>query len=1196
MAETVSILDRLNTLAKKTPVNNRSIFTKDVVNHWDSSNRVLYSQFQALESDEEREKWLKRFFIELFQILLQENTPERNNFPIVAIATFINDISKLTPTASKIPTKSLMGKMFIAASLVVPSLTIDRSDDLLTLTKAIPNIHEEVFKFSWISTKLTIKPQTTLLRHLMKKSKYELKKFNLFFENSVGYSQLSILFFTAYSDQDRLQKLEFYLEQMYSIIGQYSLDSMRCLDLFLLISNEYVTEHYHFMLKFLQLSDYWPLEGRLENIIASNLIAFFLVEGEKKYKKGAENDQKSSTYLDMCCILIKNGFINFNTLWNNLGPTIEELETSLDDFEKHLEEESMKGIENPLAMAAALSMKDDDYDPRHDPEQTKTESEEQKKSEVQKESKQNTKAEENILKVINSGKIKLLKRVLVHGYLQPIIPILQRYPRIIHIDDELPRLVSRILSQMILPLYNKTKFGNLSSSPLSNSSRVTRIDNELLSTKPRLIDELRTHDPFQEFEFNTVFTFYYPEWKDGISDVETIEDLIKRSHELFTLVGPSLAKDPQFIAKICRIGIFDINEDGSSTEVIAKWIDYARKFLFPTIPVLGINPIAATEIYELMKYFPFERRYFMYNEMITKLSQDSLIIKVGFNKAERDAKNILKALSTDTVDKEARNLSKLISTNPLATLVHTVKQIENYDKVSELVVITTKFFNDFAYDVLQYVLLLRLTHPRNAVQEDGVNQAMWVQRLSVFIAGLAKRCPKMDLTNIVTYLVKTLHAGNVIAVSILKELIVTVGGVRDFNEVNKKQLIMLNSGNQVKRGGRKLIFDFRDDNVELASNLLSLFVAQDSISEIILLLYNLNLEVNTGTSHYKILSSRCDEMNTLLWSFIELIKFCLTNEDFEKNILPFDVFINEFHMSSAWVFHIWRDYFDSQYRKLEESPEKERDTKINIQHMDKVLNGTQYTGVNFEQLSKDLFITFWRLSLYDIHFDKGLYDENKVSLENEISPTLSSRKRHTLKNQIKETFVDRISHQRTFNKTIQMLSDKSKIWYENFDNSEIIAFLQACIIPRALFTPSDALYASYFLLQVFPLDQLMKIYEILFGSRILSNLLFSCTSFEASNLGMFFANIFESMEQTRQTQDLPSEYRIKIYEWYSSLTEQLCELLGEKNYMSIRNGIEFMKQTSAIFPIVDSHVTVVIGSLEKNLVDEEREDIKLASK
>lgn len=62
----------------------------------------------------------------------------------------------------------------------------------------------------------------------------------------------------------------------------------------------------------------------------------------------------------------------------------------------------------------------------------------------------------------------------------------------------------------------------------------------------------------------------------------------------------------------------------------------------------------------------------------------------------------------------------------------------------------------------------------------------------------------------------------------------------------------------------------------------------------------------------------------------------------------------------------------------------------------------------------------------------------------------------------------------------------------------------------------------------------------------------------------------------------------KLYEWHSVITEQVIDLLSEKNYMSIRNGIEFMKHVTSVFPIVKAHIQLVYTTLEENLINEER--------
>ncbi|EJS42009.1 rlr1p [Saccharomyces arboricola H-6] len=1180
------LFSKLNVLSQKVisaaSLSQVTILTEETIRNWSERSGALCSEFTALESNDEKEDWLRTLFIELFDFINKgdENSPLK----LSDIALFIEE---LVGCDRQVPQASIVGKMFIAVSSTIPNIN---DSNTISLCKLVPSLHDELFKFSWISSKLLNKEQTTLLRHLLKKSKYELKKYNLLVENSVGYSQLVTLLILAYYDPDNSSKTSAYVKEIYHIMGKYSLDSIRTLDVILNVSNQFITEGYEFFVALLQKSDFWPSNHVADNtnystlnkggnMIAANIISFNLSQCKEQVDK--ENYQR---YMDMCCILIRMGFVNFYSIWDNVTPEMECLQKYTQDLDTELEAESTKGIENPLAMAAALSTEnenDENDAPANDNDDDKDKDGDTKNDETDLKDKQKIFQQ----KLLSFGKIKLLERLLIHGCIVPAIHVLKQYPSLLYVNESIPKYFGRIFEYLLDPLYTSMTPHDESDN-MESALMITRIDNGILAHKPRLIHQYKTHDPFESLELNTRYVFYYSEWNSALTPFTSVDDLFEKSHIYLSTIGPFLAKIPTLLSKISRIGVADIQKKQDSESLqntVDNWVDYVRKFIFPATPLLQNNPIATSEVYELMKLFPFEKRYFIYNEMMTKLSQDNLQLKVSFNKAEREAKSVLKALSIDTIAKESRRFAKLISTNPLATLVPAVKQIENYDKVSELVVYTTKYFNDFAYDVLQFVLLLRLTYNRPAVQFDGVNQAMWVQRLSIFIGGLAKKCPNMDISNIITYILKTLHNGNIIAVSILKELIITVGGIRDLNEVNVKQLSMLNSGKPLRQYARHLIYDFRDDNFDIASRLTSFFTDQNAISEIILLLYTLNVKANTQDSHYKILSTRCDEMNTLLWSFIELIKHCLKTEAFEENVLPFAELTNRFHLSTPWVFHIWRDYLDNQLNANEDSS------------IERLIEGAKFNDVDLTNISKDLFTTFWRLSLYDIHFDKSLYDERKKILSGENMDQMSNRKKHLTQNQIKDILVTGISHQRAFKKTVESVSQKSTIWNKDCGENQIKVFLQNCVVPRVLFSPSDALFSSHFIFMAFSIENLILILNTFITSDILKTLLFCCTSSEAGNLGLFFTNVLKKLEEMRLNGDFDSQASRKLYEWHSVITDQIIDLLSEKNYMSIRNGIEFMKHVTSVFPIVKTHIQLVYTTLEENLVHEEREDIKLPS-
>lgn len=1137
-----------------------TVFNKDSLAHWDKKMDSLSDEFKLIGSINDKFIWLKKLFHDMFAILFHDKFVELE-IGLQDLANLLIRLIELDP----IKNTSIIGKLFIASSNSLANVAGNGKNEtrLVDLAQLVKPIYGELFKFSWISTKLTERNSVLYLRHLLKKSKYELKKSNLFTENATGWSQLTILFLTFYRDKDNLLKIDYYLEEMYFIVGKYSLELLRCIDLFLNVSKEYILNDYKIVISFLQKTD-WLLNSKL---MLTEVVIFNL----NGYNKDSQN------YQNMVSILIKEKILDFEQVWMNLTPTNEILIETLDKYDTFLDNESMKGSQNPLAMAAALSNIDDEVD-EYNNENDKDD--QQSKKDIDENDIVDNDDSNSFDKIKESPKLLLLESLLNHGCLTESLKLLRDMPRLLYFNDDITRAFTRLFSYIIEPLYRNTSYCQFTNNLTNEGSLYNNT-----TQKPRLYISKPSFRTSDNFELNVQFYFYYQDWTKNINQIDTFDDLFKTSNELLSLIGPNLAKDLRLLSKLCRIAIDNIKKNNNEENVITRWIDYTRKFIFPAVGLLESDPTISTEIYNLLKLFPFETRYFLYSEMLNKLSKDSLLVRIGFNKSEREARTSLKALSTDTIVQESRNLSRLISSNPIATLIPTLKQLENYDKVSELLIYTSNYFNEFAYDVLQYIILLRLSLPRASVQADGVNQASWVLRLAIFIAGLAKNCNKMDLSNIIMYVIKALHTDNIIAVTILKELILTVGGIRDLNEVNINRLIMLNSGPPVKKEARKLIFDFRDANAEVAKKLVSLFIKANAISEIILLLYNLNLKVNTKQAHYKILSTRCDEMSTLLWSFIELTKFCCTDEEFLKNVLPFQELTDKYHMSTAWVFQVWRDFIDKKNAESNGSDESN-------ESLNKIMENAVFPDVKFENLSKDMFITFWKLSLFDIHLDEIIYNKLKENLETQYVNERMNRKKHVISNKIRQISESLVTHKRVYDSVSSKLNRKVEIWFEKFDEINMKSFLQYAILPRVLFSPSDAVYSAHFILKLFPLEQLVKFYNVFITSAILKTLIFSCTTSEASNLGIFFSIILQNLEDMRST-DKFVNYRRTLYEWHCTISEQILALLKEKNYMSIRNCIEFMKHVSSLFPVINIHIEILCEQLETNLQSEQREDIKL---
>lgn len=1170
-----SLVSRLNALAKVHIAAERCVFTNEFLDNWTEQCDRLIEEYKSLEEDGERKILLQKVFYEVLMLTTSEYKDSVYNFQ--ELSNLVNSLIALN--------KAKNSKMLISMINCFP----EKNDSIENLIRSLENIDDELCSYVTDDKLLQgagkwSKEQRSLFKKNLLDEKYVIKKYNLVSENPTGFTQVITLLIIAFADPDRHQKLDYYWCQIQFTAGKYSLDPIRVLDLILEISATYVIENYRFIIELLKVSDFWPRAlgdsssfeslGEGGNMIASRLLVTKL--------QNTSTETTRRHLLNLTCILIKEGFVSFVSIFENLGPDDDTIEKFLIDYYEELELESTKGLVNPLAMASALPDEDEDEE---DKKSTNIEDNEKdrKNEEEEKENLEKLKSEQRAA-VLYSGKLELLERLLAHGCLAPSIYILRKYPKLVYPREKTVKLILRIYEYLISPYYTSDVFDGMDRR-LADPLLPVKYNQGLPSRAPYLINEVPTDDPILVLGSDSNTFFYYKEWDSELAPADDLEQIFKYSHEWLSFVGPNLAKAPELMSKLCRIGVQNIEKNNYDEHVVLNWFDFVRKFIFPATPLLAANPAVAIDVYSMMKLFPFEKRYLLYNEMTTKLSQDDVFIKVAFNKAERDTKNALKSLSIDNLGTQSRKIAKIVSTNPLATLPSVIGQIENYDKVSELIVATSKFFNDFAYDVLQYTLLLKLTSGRNSIQADGVNQMMWVQRLAVFIADLVKNSPKMDITNIVVYVVKTLHKGDTVALSILKELVSRVGGIRDLNEISWSRLVMLNSGKCLQKAARELILDSRDDYSKRSIDLLHDFLKLNALSEVIILLQNLNLTASTEHLHYKILSSKSDGMNALLWSFIEMVKYFLTDDQLVTNILSFDKLINEFNVPTQWAFHIWRDYFNQMLHRNEESSNM----------VDEIIRKADFRGVDLSNMSNDLFINFWRLSLYDVQFNKSMYDDEKTKIEKQLVEAKSSRRRAELSTKIQHIMSDCISHQKAYNDNKTALGSNSSSWIKDFSHNEIGAFFQYCVIPRVFFSPPDAIFGCFFIFETFSMENVIKIFDFFFNSHILSTLIFTSTASEAGNLGIFYKGILQKFEELRRDKEFDEATCKMLYQWHSIIAEDVAGLLSESNYMSIRNAIEFMKHVSAVFPVVNKHIELVFKTIEDQLIKEDREDIKLPS-
>lgn len=1165
----MALYDCLNNLASNLPNDEQvTYFDKTFFDEPSRGVETIISQYLSLDASSQKSDYVYDLFLEAFS-LINGKSDESEFLNLDAISKIVSALCNedrynfelFVSLANSYPWEANNGfnDLVGCAKDLQLEVCIYLNDQILSKGT------ERWSKDFWSAFKKSIVPEFFLLQ-----------KPNLFLECSTGFSQLITLLNIAFEDVDKFQSVQYYSKQLKYIMGKYKLDPIRCMDILLQVSSYHVVHHFEFILELLQSTDYWPSSNlancsRYEqlnqggNPIATRLIVNYL-----------NNGKPDANYIDLVVHLIKGGFVSFAAIFDCLTP----YDTDIDEFVERklttLEKESLEGSLNPLAMASVLTDEDNTISKNTEGDKTNTAADtgisEKEKEALLRET------------VEKSPKWKLVERLLVNGHFVPGLYALFKYPRFFAVNDSLVKSLLEVFDNMIEPLTVK-----LSPSAISEHCRpLLKLSHNGIPTKQdRLIRQYRSLGKDYEYIQGTEFVFYNKDWRQNLTPIETIENLVHYSHLIFESIGPRIILNAKLVEHICAIAEKNILDNLEDETVMDLWINYCRKFMLPVLGLVEDEQFVANAIYSVMKHFPFERRYFMYHELSTKIAEDNIHVRLQFNKYQKRIRSLLKSLSIDNIAFKCRDVANFVSCNPLSTLDSILKQIENYDKVSELIVISAEFFSEFAYDVLQYTLLIKLTSERPTLQDDGITPKMWISRLSLFIAGLAKGCSKMSMSNIFVFLVKNLYKDPSLTLAILKELISQVAGIQTLYDVNWNTLLMISSGSFLKQIGRNLILDFRDKYYQPSKTIVNYLVELNAVSEMIIMLTNLNLKIQTDNNvHYKILSAKCDESNALLWSFIEMLKHILTEEQFKANILPFTVLIEKYQFPVEWAFDIWRHYFDTKLARSENDADE----------INEILYETDFKGINFENIDKRLFIDFWRLSLYDIRLEEDLYTKQKIIYEDKRKAAKVLKERHSLLSTIQTVKFDLSQHASVFEKTKNMIKMNKETWFPEFSRERITSFLQHCVVPRLIFSPFDAIFCATFITETFNIEEVIDILGQFTSSNILGTLLFSSTVNESSNIATFLKDIITKIENWRHTTLLDDD-KIKpvIYDLYYQLTEQLSFTLEDSNYMSIRNTIQFLNAISEIFPVVDEHLELVLDTLDHLIEHEQREDIILPS-
>lgn len=399
-------------------------------------------------------------------------------------------------------------------------------------------------------------------------------------------------------------------------------------------------------------------------------------------------------------------------------------------------------------------------------------------------------------------RLGLLRSLLSIGAFKPAFWILSTYNWISEPVPEIADLLLRILNYSISPYYyssvspfahKKVDVEQKKESLCQPRQRYSLQEKKIVPASSssyvitgRPIDVARTHSGHWREPI-----YFFSEWQDRLPACRTSEEVLEVVGPMLKLVGVHAGRNREFFVHLLRIAKQETLPNAAHR---ATWEGIVRMHLIPALALSEPNPSTTHELWEVLRNFTYTARFAMYGEWKDRLYKRMPELRVKRVEVERDAKGLLKRLSSDNVKQFGRSLAKIAHTNPCVLFEIALNQVQSYDNLINPVVESARYLTPFGYDVLAYSLLDALSNPeKERTKSDGTNISLWLQGLATFAGTLCKRW-NMEVSYILQYILNQLRGGNSKDLVVLRELITKMAGIEPVSDLSDNQIVALGGG------------------------------------------------------------------------------------------------------------------------------------------------------------------------------------------------------------------------------------------------------------------------------------------------------------------------------------------------------------------------------------------------------------------
>ncbi|KAH8289887.1 hypothetical protein KR018_000182 [Drosophila ironensis] len=1002
---------------------------------------------------------------------------------------------------------------------------------------------------------------------------YKQRRFNLFREESEGFAKLIT---ELNQDFEESTTPESIMDIIKSLIGCFNLDPNRVLDI-IIESFETRPDRWHLFIPLLR--SYMPTGAIICEVLGYKFCHF-------------KDTRTPRSLYHVCALLLKHGVIELNDVYVWLTPNDARIKS---DWEEELAD--AREMVRKLNLIST-NKKEDEKDPPPPPAVKKFDEE----------------------KYNANQKFGLCEALLKVGDWENAYKIIQKLPeQAVVLQEPISRGIADLIHLSVEYVYYKKVF----KAPLGRKP-----------SRSRLYDDAKLLAKMQPRDFAGLRKYTWP---------------------MANVLGPAMHLDTVLMYKLIRImaklltdmGVDSLNGPPPNSEAEQHYYDIMSALdacILPSLLYLDNNCSISEEIWAVLKFFPYHFRYSLYARWKNDSYQlhPNLIRRCGL--AQRDIKALMKRVSKENVKQLGRQVGKYSHCAPGLLFDYILLQIQIYDNLIGPVCDMLKYLTSLSFDCLGYCIIESLTVTgRLRFKDDGTSLSLWLQSLASFCGTIYKKY-SIELSGLLQYVANQLKSQKSLDLLILREIVHKMAGVESCEEMTNDQLQAMCGGEQL-RGEAGYFSQVR--NTKKSSNRLKEALANNDLAVAICLLmaqqkHCVIYRETAAHSHLKLVGNLYDQCQDTLVQFGTFLGSTYSVDEYVERLPSIITMLREYHINTDVAFFLARPMFTHQInQKYDQLRKADPNAKklTTTQKLHKYLEATQlimnpivesvrplHSAKVWEDISPQFLVTFWSLSMYDLHVPTDSYQREIGKLKQLAQQAADGKDSNQSKNKKEqERYIalmeklndERKKQQEHVDKISQRLQEQKDCWFllrsaKSAKNDTITQFLQLCLFPRCTFTALDALYCAKFVHTIHNLKT-SNFSTLLCYDRIFCDITYSvtsCTEGEATRYGRFLCAMLETVMRWHADQAVFNKecanypgfvtkfrvsntfseandhvgyenYRHVCHKWHYKITKAIVFCLDSKDFMQIRNALIILMRILPHYPVLAKLAQIIERKVDK---------------